>query len=145
MKRIKTASEPLQSSLVQGKLSLFWQDLNHDFQQCFTNMFQCSFICFSVYAGHLDQNEIQTVSDDQRQEIEHTSPQWELGRLGDVPSPNQTSEDHRTMKTSLLGRDIYFLFYYDTVCPISSDPFYIVCYYIQWVTTSWTHSTNLVW
>ena len=25
-----------------------------------------------------------------------------------------------------------------TVCPRSSDPFYIVSYYIKWVTTSWT-------
>ena len=29
---------------------------------------------------------------------------------------------------------------YYTVCPRSSDPFYIVSYYIKWVTTSWTHS-----
>ena len=28
-----------------------------------------------------------------------------------------------------------------TVCPRSSDPFYIVTNYIKWVTTSWTHST----
>ena len=27
-----------------------------------------------------------------------------------------------------------------TVCPRSSDPFYIVTYYIKWVTTSWTQS-----
>ena len=26
------------------------------------------------------------------------------------------------------------------LCPISSNPFYIVSYYIKWVTTSWTHS-----
>ena len=26
-----------------------------------------------------------------------------------------------------------------TVCPRSSDPFYIVTYYIKWVTTSWTY------
>ena len=26
-----------------------------------------------------------------------------------------------------------------TMCPGSSDPFYIVSYYIKWVTTSWTH------
>ena len=31
----------------------------------------------------------------------------------------------------------------DTMCPRRSDPFYIVSYYIKWVTTSWTHS-NLV-
>ena len=30
-----------------------------------------------------------------------------------------------------------------TVCPRSSDPFYIVGYYITWVTTSWTYSTTL--
>ena len=29
---------------------------------------------------------------------------------------------------------------FNTVCPGSSDPFYIVSYYIKWVTTSWTHS-----
>ena len=27
-----------------------------------------------------------------------------------------------------------------TICPRSNDPFYIVIYYIKWVTTSWTHS-----
>ena len=26
------------------------------------------------------------------------------------------------------------------MCPRSSDPFYIVSYYIKWVTTSWTYS-----
>ena len=31
----------------------------------------------------------------------------------------------------------------NTVCPGSSYPFYIVTYYIKWVTTSWTHSTIL--
>ena len=30
--------------------------------------------------------------------------------------------------------------YICTVCPGSSDPFYIVSYYIKWVTTYWTHS-----
>ena len=30
-----------------------------------------------------------------------------------------------------------------TVCPGGSNPFYIVPYYIKWVTTSWTHSTLL--
>ena len=28
------------------------------------------------------------------------------------------------------------------VCPKSSDPLYIVIYYIEWVTTSWTHSSS---
>ena len=27
-----------------------------------------------------------------------------------------------------------------TVCPRSSDPYYIVSYYTKWVTTSWTYS-----
>ena len=27
-----------------------------------------------------------------------------------------------------------------TVCPGSSDPFYIVTYYINWVTTFWANS-----
>ena len=27
---------------------------------------------------------------------------------------------------------------YTTVCPRSSGPFYVVTYYIKWVTTSWT-------
>ena len=28
------------------------------------------------------------------------------------------------------------------MCPRSSNPFYIVSYYIKWVTTSWTHGTQ---
>ena len=28
----------------------------------------------------------------------------------------------------------------NTVCPGSSDPFYILTYYIKWATTSWIHS-----
>ena len=35
-----------------------------------------------------------------------------------------------------------FLFY--TVCPGSSTPFYIVIYYIKWVTTSWTYSRESI-
>ena len=30
-----------------------------------------------------------------------------------------------------------------TVCPRSSDPFYIVTYYIKWVTDSWTDGTYI--
>ena len=33
----------------------------------------------------------------------------------------------------------YAMMHVCTVCPESSDPFYIT-YYIEWVTTSWTHS-----
>ena len=34
-------------------------------------------------------------------------------------------------------------FFLNTICPGSSDPFFIVSYYIRWVNTSWTHSTFL--
>ena len=30
-----------------------------------------------------------------------------------------------------------------TICPISNDPFYLVTYYIKWVTTSWTEGIVL--
>ena len=40
----------------------------------------------------------------------------------------------------ISGLTIYT--YIHTVCPTSSDPFYIVSYYIRWVTTSWTYSTS---
>ena len=39
--------------------------------------------------------------------------------------------------TTKSGRNVHSR---TTVCPISSDPFYIVIYYIEWVTNSWTHS-----
>ena len=29
---------------------------------------------------------------------------------------------------------------FHTVCPRSSDPFYIVTHYVNWVTTSWAYS-----
>ena len=32
-----------------------------------------------------------------------------------------------------------------TVCSKSSDPFYVVTYYIKWVTTSWTYSIDTFW
>ena len=31
-----------------------------------------------------------------------------------------------------------------TICPGSSYPFYIVSYYIKWVTPSWTHSSHQI-
>ena len=36
--------------------------------------------------------------------------------------------------------EIFFIYLSRTLCPGSSDPFYIVTYYIKWVTISWTHS-----
>ena len=35
----------------------------------------------------------------------------------------------------------YTELYNVTVCPGSSYPFYVVTYYTEWVTTSWTYST----
>ena len=31
-----------------------------------------------------------------------------------------------------------------TVCPRSCDPFYIVSYYIKWVTASWIYSNDII-
>ena len=39
-----------------------------------------------------------------------------------------------------MGQDLDIQ--YNTMCPRSSNPFYIVSYYIKWVTTSWTHSIS---
>ena len=39
-------------------------------------------------------------------------------------------------------KDLILNIYVYTICPGSSDPFYIVPYYIKWVTTSWTHSMH---
>ena len=32
-----------------------------------------------------------------------------------------------------------------TVCPRSSDPYYMVSYYTKWVTISWTYCSNLLY
>ena len=31
-----------------------------------------------------------------------------------------------------------------TICPRSSDSFYIISYYIKWVTASWTYSSSVI-
>ena len=52
------------------------------------------------------------------------------------------------LRASVLGRlrDLQYIFavIYETLCiyPGSSYPICTVSYYIKWVTTSWTHSTN---
>ena len=41
---------------------------------------------------------------------------------------------------------MFFYFYCIlTLCPGSSDPFYVATYYMKWDTTSWTYSTMLNW
>ena len=42
----------------------------------------------------------------------------------------------------LIVIDIEYKSAHCTVCPGSSDPFYVVTYYIKWVTTSWTYSIS---
>ena len=36
------------------------------------------------------------------------------------------------------------IFHDTTICPGSRDTFYIVSYYIKWVTISWTHGTLII-
>ena len=40
------------------------------------------------------------------------------------------------------SREIESKLVFSTICPRSSDPFYIVNQCIQWVNTSWTHSSS---
>ena len=41
--------------------------------------------------------------------------------------------------TTMFSKPIFIcLVYYTTVCPRSSDPFYMVTYYMKWVSTTWT-------
>ena len=44
------------------------------------------------------------------------------------------------MHTDEIAAEGKFLIAYYTVCPRSRDSFYIVSYYKNWVTTSWTCS-----
>ena len=46
----------------------------------------------------------------------------------------------KTLEMYNLSFHFHFISQSYTVCPGSSDPLYIVTYYIKWVTTSWTHS-----
>ena len=46
-----------------------------------------------------------------------------------------------TRKDDITTKVIYRAYTANTICPRISDPFYIVSYYIEWATTSWTHSS----
>ena len=48
----------------------------------------------------------------------------------------------RRMKKKMLFLNLNTILTPYTICPRSSDSFYIVSYYIKWVTTSWTHSMS---
>ena len=52
-------------------------------------------------------------------------------------SQNQDTGNFLPLSTSLFKSEDTVS--YVAVCPRSSDPFYIVSYYIKCVTTSWTH------
>jgi len=62
----------------------------------------------------------------------------DCSRSKQMPKTDQITRDYSTYTyapSSELPSNL------STICPRSSDPFYIVSYYIKWVTTSWTHST----
>ena len=44
----------------------------------------------------------------------------------------------------LLNQNLYWAISTTTICPRSSDPLYIVTYYMKLVTTSWTRSMYIV-
>ena len=53
------------------------------------------------------------------------------------------SDPRKTTRMRIRPKFFLYFFQYEsqyTVCPGSSDPFYVVTYYIKWVTTSWTYS-----
>ena len=57
------------------------------------------------------------------------------GRVADPdrfdPDPTLEEPDHFELLSS-----------HNNVCTRSSDPFYVVFYYIKWVTTTWTYSIS---
>ena len=59
-----------------------------------------------------------------------------LEKIRSEPCPQKTTQ----IKYGSKYNWYISTFYISTVCPGSSDLFYIVSYYIKWVTTSWTHS-----
>ena len=59
---------------------------------------------------------------------------------GAGPGALRHSRRHRALPYQEPYCQSYIDFYFITVCPRSGYPFYIVSYYIKWVTPSWTHS-----
>ena len=60
---------------------------------------------------------------------------------------NHICANNRRKKTAISAKKVYEqgsknLHQHNTICPGSSDPFYIVTYYMKLVTTSWTHSIS---
>ena len=68
--------------------------------------------------------------------IPSTFNQFYASILMDKANPEPAAL-HNVLNLLELGSKVQ-----STVCPGSSDLFYIVSYYIKWITTSWTHSTT---
>ena len=56
--------------------------------------------------------------------------------------PDPTFKIQTRIRSDLISSDEIHpsLFSFHTMCPRSSDPYYIGSYYMKWVTTSWTYS-----
>ena len=55
------------------------------------------------------------------------------------PQNNMEAADHDSHRQPVISDSSNNVESVSTVCPGSSDPFYIVSYYIKWDTTSWTY------
>ena len=51
------------------------------------------------------------------------------------PAQKVIKREKKFRQNSAAGGD-------NTICPRSIDPFYVISYYIEWVTKSWTHSRS---
>ena len=74
-----------------------------------------------------------------------------FGAFDKLVHPYYTPQKNRKHFTKFKSNnDLQYIFIYfvgiidTTVCPRSCDPFYIVTYYIKWVTTSWTDGRTLI-
>ena len=67
----------------------------------------------------------------------------ESGGLEELPPASvrnsSASVDTDVTQVDTPNVDQVCIFNRHTVCPRSSDPFYIVSYYVTWVTTSWAY------
>ena len=96
------------------------------------------FYLFTVHfsSGPTSESEYKTTNPDRKKKkkiwsgYDHWKKCWSI-----QVSPKSGSDIHVKKKVKPLKNHI------NSVCPGSSDPFYIVTYYIKWVTTSWTHSS----
>ena len=70
----------------------------------------------------------------------------ERERMREREQKNERENERKNEKEREPERELerewekYIVWKMHTLCPRSSNPFYIATYYIKWVTTSWTHS-----